>query len=70
MKDCPVCSFDHRRFVEYFLSEKPFDIKRISFFYDIPIQDLEYHMTYCMKRIDSVESNQGKAAHGSEMHDL
>jgi len=69
MKQCPVCNYEHRRFIEYFLTKRPFDIKRISFFYEIPVNDLEYHMKHCMSRLKPTESIiepvQGATANGT-----
>ncbi|WP_181391376.1 hypothetical protein ACKUB1_17840 [Methanospirillum stamsii] len=46
---CPVCSCTHKRMVEYLMMESPHSLKRISMFYELPIDALEHHKTHCMK---------------------
>jgi len=47
---CSVCSHEHVNFIDYFLTESPYNLDRISMFYEIPVSALEYHKQKCLRR--------------------
>ena len=47
---CPIWSHEHIGFVNYFLTESPFQINKIAFFYDLEKNALDYHKNHCLKK--------------------
>lgn len=50
MISCPICAHEHIGFINYFLTESPFQINKIAFFYDLDTIQLEYHKTHCLNQ--------------------
>lgn len=45
---CYLDSHEHIGFINYFLEESPYSLDRISRFYEIPANALEYHKQNCL----------------------
>ena len=57
---CSVCSHEHVNFIDYFLTESPYNLDRISRFYEIPVSALEYHKRNCLG-LTTPESGVGRS---------
>ena len=47
---CYLDSHEHIGFINYFLMESPYNLDRISRFYEIPVSALEHHKKNCLRR--------------------
>lgn len=51
---CPIWSHEHIGFINYFLTESPFQINIIAFFYDLEKNALECHKNHCLNTKEDV----------------